>query len=88
MNNLMAWIVTLVIGGIIGWLASIVMKTNAQMGWIANVLVGIVGSAIGFWVAGLLGLAAAGGIARFLVAIAGAVLLIVILQALGVFKKA
>jgi uncharacterized membrane protein YeaQ/YmgE (transglycosylase-associated protein family) len=80
-------IISLIIGGIIGWLASIVMKTNAQMGWIANVLVGIVGSAIGFWVAGLLGLAAAGGIARFLVAIAGAVLLIVILQALGVFKK-
>ena len=80
-------IISLIIGGIVGWLASIVMKTNAQMGWIANVLVGIVGSAIGFWVAGLLGLAAAGGIARFLVAIAGAVLLIVILQALGVFKK-
>ena len=83
----MSLIISLIIGGIIGWLASIVMKTNAQMGWIANVLVGIVGSAIGFWVAGLLGLAAAGGIARFLVAIAGAVLLIVILQALGVFKK-
>lgn len=81
-------IISLIIGGIVGWLASIVMKTNAQMGWIANVLVGIVGSAIGFWVAGLLGLAAVGGIARFLVAIAGAVLLIVILQALGVFKKA
>ena len=83
----MSLIISLIIGGIIGWLASIVMKTNAQMGWIANVLVGIVGSAIGFWVAGLLGLGAVGGIARFLVAIAGAVLLIVILQALGVFKK-
>jgi uncharacterized membrane protein YeaQ/YmgE (transglycosylase-associated protein family) len=81
-------IISLIIGGIVGWLASIVMKTNAQMGWIANVLVGVVGSAIGFWVAGMLGLAAAGGIVRFLVAIAGAVLLIVILRALGVFKKA
>ena len=83
----MNFIISLVIGGIVGWIASIVMKTNAQMGWIANVVIGVVGSAIGFWVAGLLGLAAAGGIARFLVAIAGAVLLIVILQALGVFKK-
>ena len=36
----MNWIVTLIIGGIVGWLASIVMKTNAQMGWIANVLIG------------------------------------------------
>ena len=40
-------IISLIIGGIIGWLASIVMKTNAQMGIIANVLVGIVGAALG-----------------------------------------
>lgn len=80
-------IISLIIGGIVGWLASIIMKTNAQMGWIANVLVGVIGSALGFWVAGLLGLAATGGISRFLVAIAGAVLLILILRALGVFKK-
>jgi len=80
-------IISLIIGGIVGWLASIIMKTNAQMGWIANVLVGVIGSALGFWIAGLLGLSATGGIARFLVSIAGAVVLILILQALGVFKK-
>lgn len=80
-------IISLIIGGIVGWLASIIMKTNAQMGWIANVLVGVIGSALGFWIAGLLGLSASGGIARFLVSIAGAVVLILILQALGVFKK-
>ena len=80
-------IISLIIGGIIGWLASIIMKTNAQMGWIANVLIGIVGSALGFWIAGMMGLAATGGVARFLVAIAGAVLLILILRALGVLKK-
>jgi uncharacterized membrane protein YeaQ/YmgE (transglycosylase-associated protein family) len=84
----MGWLVTLIIGGIVGWLASIVMKTNAQMGLIANVLVGIVGSALGFWVAGVLGLAPTGGILRFIVALIGAVVLIVILQALGIFKKA
>ena len=77
----------LIVGGIVGWLASIVMKTNAQMGMIANVLVGIAGSAIGFWAAGMLGLAPTGGIVRFLVAIVGAVLLIFILQKLGIFKK-
>ena len=47
-------IISLIIGGIVGWLASMVMKTNAQMGWIANVLVGVVGSALGlpwvFWI--------------------------------------
>ena len=82
----MNWIITLVVGGIVGWLASVVMKTNAQMGLIANVLVGIVGSSLGFWLAGVLGLAAYGTVAQWAVAVAGAVILIVILKALGIFK--
>lgn len=83
----MSWIISLIIGGIVGWLASIVMKTNDQMGWIANVLVGVVGSMLGYWIAGLLGFAAIGGIARFIVAFGGAVLLIFILGKLGMFRK-
>jgi uncharacterized membrane protein YeaQ/YmgE (transglycosylase-associated protein family) len=83
----MSWIITLIIGGIVGWLASIFMKTNAQMGLLANVLVGVVGSALGFWLAGLLGIAPAGGILRFVVAIGGAALLIFLLRKLGVFGK-
>ena len=83
----MGWIVSLIIGGIVGWLGSLIMKTDAQMGVIANVLVGIVGSMLGFWIAGLLGIVAIGGIARFLVAVAGAVVLIFILGKLGVFKN-
>jgi len=79
-------IITIVVGGIIGWLASMLMKTSAQMGIIANVVVGIVGSALGFWVAGLLGLAVYGAVARWAVAVVGAALLIYILKALGVFK--
>ncbi len=82
----MHWIVTLVIGGIVGWLASILMKTNAQMGIIANVIVGVVGSSIGFWLAGVLGVAAYGAIARWVVAVAGAAILIWILKAIGIFK--
>jgi uncharacterized membrane protein YeaQ/YmgE (transglycosylase-associated protein family) len=82
----MGWIATIVIGGIVGWLASIVMKTNAQMGVIANVIVGIVGSALGFWIAGLLGLMATGAIAGYLISIIGAAILIFILKALGFFK--
>ena len=73
----MNWLITLIIGGIVGWLASILMKTNAQMGWVANVLVGIIGSLLGFWLAGVLGIAPADGVLRFLVAVVGAVLLIV-----------
>jgi len=82
----MNWLITLIIGGIVGWLASMVMKTNAQMGMIANVIVGIAGSFIGYWAAGALGIAAGGGIVRFLVALAGAIVLIAILRALGLFK--
>jgi uncharacterized membrane protein YeaQ/YmgE (transglycosylase-associated protein family) len=83
----MNWIVSLIIGGVVGWLASIVMKTNAQMGWIANVLVGIVGSTLGFWIAGALGIAPTGGILGIVIAIAGAALLIFILSKLGIFRK-
>ena len=79
-------IVSLIVGGIVGWLASMVMKTNAQMGVIANVIVGIVGSAIGFWLAGTLGLAAGGAIMQWVISIAGAAILIAILKALNVFK--
>lgn len=78
-------IIWLVIGGVIGWLASIVMKTNAQMGMIANVIVGIVGAALGGWLAGVLGIGA-GGVMSYIIALGGAILLIVILRALGLFK--
>ena len=77
----MGLIVTLIIGGIIGWLASIVMKTNAQMGLIANVLVGVVGASIGSWLGAQLGVG--GG---YLMSIIGAIVLIAILKALGIFK--
>lgn len=83
----MGLITTLIIGGIVGWLASLVMKTDARMGLVANVAVGVVGSMLGYWVAGLLGFVAVGGIARFLVALGGAVLLIFILGKLGIFGK-
>ena len=83
----MSWIISLIIGGIVGWLASIIMKTNPQMGLIANVLVGVGGSLLGYWIAGMLGLEATGGMLRFLVAIGGAVLLIAVLRLLGLFKK-
>ncbi|MDM0032212.1 GlsB/YeaQ/YmgE family stress response membrane protein [Variovorax sp. J22P271] len=47
--NLIIW---LVIGGLIGWVASMIMKTNAQQGLILNVVVGIVGSILGGWLVG------------------------------------
>lgn len=78
----MGILITLIIGGIVGWLASILMKTNAQMGLIANVIVGIIGAAIGNWIAVQLGFAGGG----WIMSIIGAVVLIAILKAIGVFK--
>ena len=45
-------ILALLIGGIIGWLASIVMRTNGQQGIILNIVVGIVGSLLGSFLLG------------------------------------
>jgi len=78
-------IIQLIVGGIIGWLASIVMKTNAQMGMIANVIVGIVGSVIGAYIAGALGMVG-GSVVSLLMSVLGASILIFLLKALGLFK--
>jgi uncharacterized membrane protein YeaQ/YmgE (transglycosylase-associated protein family) len=79
-------IIQLVIGGVIGWLASMVMKTDAQMGVIANVIVGIIGAGLGGWLAGALGLTTGGAAMSWIMAVVGAALLIGILKVLGVFK--
>ena len=51
--NLIIW---LVVGGILGWLASLVMKTDGQQGIILNVVVGIIGALIaGYLIAPLFG---------------------------------
>jgi uncharacterized membrane protein YeaQ/YmgE (transglycosylase-associated protein family) len=42
----MGFIVWLIVGGIIGWLASLIMRTDAQQGIILNIIVGIVGAVI------------------------------------------
>ena len=79
-------IITLIIGGVIGWIGSLIMKTDAQMGLLANIVVGIVGSFLGFWIAGQLGFRQGNEIVRWLIAIGGAVLLIAILKALKILK--
>lgn len=44
--NLIIW---LVVGGLIGWVASLIMKTDAQQGMLLNVVVGIIGALLGGW---------------------------------------
>jgi uncharacterized membrane protein YeaQ/YmgE (transglycosylase-associated protein family) len=81
----MTLIIWLIVGGVIGWLASIVMKTNAQMGLIANVVVGVIGAAIGGWLATQLAIGG-GQVVSFILAVIGAAVLIAILRALGILK--
>ncbi|MBB4617957.1 GlsB/YeaQ/YmgE family stress response membrane protein [Sphingomonas abaci] len=77
----MGIILWLVIGGVIGWLASIIMRTDAQQGIFLNIVVGIVGAFIG-------GLVISGGsinsapltITSFLVSLLGAVILLAIVN--------
>lgn len=45
----MHFIVWLIIGGLIGWVASLIMRTDGQQGVILNVVVGIVGALLGGW---------------------------------------
>ncbi|KUO51340.1 MAG: hypothetical protein APF78_03065 [Sphingomonadales bacterium BRH_c3] len=76
----MGWIIALIVGGVAGWLASLVMNRDASMGVFWNIVVGCVGSIIGNMVAGpLLGIT--GSVQEFsitglIVAILGAVILL------------
>ncbi|HEU5422724.1 MAG TPA: GlsB/YeaQ/YmgE family stress response membrane protein [Nitrolancea sp.] len=76
--NIILWII---LGAIAGWIASMIMGRNASMGWLANILVGIVGAFIGAlvwhlitgaaWVAGF-------NITPLIIAIVGAIILLFI----------
>lgn len=82
MINLIVW---LVIGGVIGWLASLIMRTDGQQGILLNVVVGIVGAAIGGWVLSpLLGVGTinqgAFSIGGLLVSLLGAIVLLAIVN--------
>ncbi len=76
----MGWIIALVVGGIAGWLASLVMNRDASMGIFWNIVVGCVGSVVGNMIAGpLLGIS--GSVQEFSltglgVAVVGAIVLL------------
>ncbi len=77
---MLGWIIALIVGGIAGWLASVLMKRDASMGVFLNIVVGCVGSVIGNALAGpLLGIS--GSVQEFsltglLVAVLGASVLL------------
>ena len=74
----MGFLIWLIVGGIIGWLASLVMKTDAQQGLLMNIVVGIVGSFLGGWlIAPLIG---GSGIMGYVSAFIGAIILLAIVN--------
>jgi uncharacterized membrane protein YeaQ/YmgE (transglycosylase-associated protein family) len=87
----MDWLVIIVVGAIIGWLASLIMKT--QMGIIVDIVVGIIGSILGKWLfADLLGIGGAAAAGTFSImgivwGVIGAIILLAILKAIGAFSK-
>jgi uncharacterized membrane protein YeaQ/YmgE (transglycosylase-associated protein family) len=79
--NILLWII---LGALAGWIASIIMGTNAQMGALANIVVGIIGAFIGGFVMNALGTEGTTGfnIWSLLVAVLGAIILIFIARLL------
>ncbi len=71
----------LIIGAVAGWLAGQVMKGRG-FGVLGNIVVGIVGSMLGHFAFGLIGIEASNLLGRLLVSLAGAILLIVIVRAI------
>ena len=79
----MGIILWIVFGGLVGWVASMIMKTDGEQGIVLNVIVGIVGAVIGGWLMSIVGESGVGGfnIYSFLVALLGACALIAIVKA-------
>jgi len=76
--NIIIW---LIVGGIVGWLASLIMRTDAQQGILLNVIVGIVGAFLCGWLGGMLGISGANSnsgfsVTGFIISLIGAVVLL------------
>lgn len=78
----MGWLAWLVVGGVSGWLASMVMKTNRQQGLLLDIVVGIVGALIGGFLFNQFGSAGVTGfnIWSVFVAFIGAVVLLAVIR--------
>lgn len=91
----MAWIIAIIVGAFCGWIASIIMKTDASQGALANIIIGIVGAVLARLIFGdLLGIGSAAGTSatngfsfwNIIWGIVGSVILIAILRALRVIR--
>lgn len=73
-----------IVGGIAGWLASLVAGTSARMGCLLNIVVGVVGAIIGGWIFSSLDIKTPGGdfVGPIIVAFVGATAFLVVLRLL------
>ena len=80
----MGFLIWIIVGGIVGWLASLVMRTDAQQGILLNIVVGIVGAFIGgLVISPLVGVGTINegiSIASVLVSLVGAIILLAIVN--------
>lgn len=81
--NILTWII---FGALAGWIASVIMKRDRQMGALANIVVGIAGAFIGGYIMNMFGASGVTGfnLSSFLVAILGAVVLLFLV---GLFRR-
>ncbi len=79
----MGIIIWIVFGGLVGWVASLIMKTDAEQGLVLNVIVGVIGALVGGWLMSLLGKSGVSdfNLYSFLVALLGACALIAVVRA-------
>lgn len=79
--SILAWII---LGGLAGWIASMIMKTDAEQGIFLNIIVGIIGAVIGGFILSVLGGEGVNGFNfySFLVSLFGAIILIAIVKTL------
>jgi uncharacterized membrane protein YeaQ/YmgE (transglycosylase-associated protein family) len=74
-NSIGYWVWFLFIGGVIGWLAGVIVRGRG-FGIIGDIVIGIVGAMLGGWMARVMGLSTGSSVGAFLMALVGAVVLV------------
>ena len=74
-NELGYWVWFLFIGGIIGWLAGLIIRGRG-FGIVGDIVIGIVGAMLGGWMARVIGIYPGSSVGAFLVALVGALVLV------------
>jgi uncharacterized membrane protein YeaQ/YmgE (transglycosylase-associated protein family) len=80
----MGIILWIIFGALVGWVASLIMKTDDQQGTLLNIIVGVIGASVGGWLMNGIGESGVGGfnLYSFFVSVFGACVLIAVVRAL------